>query len=83
MLEQALSADPDRRVTNFSRGSWAPEWPAGATMFAYMFAHEAHHRGQIIALAHQLGYRLSENVANGIWRWDNLWNELGFTRGPR
>ena len=52
-------------------------------MFAYMFAHEAHHRGQIIALAHQLNYRLPENVANGIWRWDDLWDELGFTRGPR
>jgi uncharacterized damage-inducible protein DinB len=83
MLEQALSANPRRRVTNFSRGSWAPTWPAGATMFAYMFAHEAHHRGQIIALAHQLDYRLPENIANGIWRWDNLWEDLGFARGPR
>jgi len=54
-------------------------------MFAYMFAHEAHHRGQIIALAHQLGlgYRLPEGVANGIWRWDDLWEQLGFTPGPR
>ena len=83
MLRQALSAKPDRRVTNFSRGSWAPIWPAGATMFAYMFAHEAHHRGQVIALAHQMGYRLPENVANGIWQWDNLWEQLGFARGPR
>jgi len=27
-------------------------------MFAYMFSHEAHHRGQILMLAHQLGYRI-------------------------
>jgi uncharacterized damage-inducible protein DinB len=58
MLTDALSVDPNRRVTKFSRGAWAPVWPAGATMFAYMFMHEAHHRGQILMLAHQLGYRL-------------------------
>jgi uncharacterized damage-inducible protein DinB len=52
-------------------------------MFAYMFAHDAHHRGQVNALAHQLGYRLSESVANGIWQWDSFWEQLGFARGPR
>ena len=83
MLKEALSEDPDRRVTKFSRGSWTRVWPAGATMFAYMFAHEAHHRGQVIALAHQLGYRLPDKAAYGIWHWDRLWKELGFTCGPR
>jgi uncharacterized damage-inducible protein DinB len=34
---------------------WAPALPSGASMFGYMFAHEAHHRGQLIVLAHQLG----------------------------
>ncbi len=83
MLKQALSENPDRRVPKFSRGSWAPVWPSGATMFAYMFAHEAHHRGQVIALAHQLGYRLPEEIADGIWHWDRIWKELGFEYGPR
>src|ERR1700726_953740 len=32
MLSDALSADPDRRVKKFSRGSWAQTWPAGGTM---------------------------------------------------
>jgi uncharacterized damage-inducible protein DinB len=82
MLQDALSENPDRRVTKFSRDSWMPVWPAGATMFAYMFAHEAHHRGQVIALAHQLGYPLPAYAAS-IWRWDKLWKELGFTNGPR
>jgi uncharacterized damage-inducible protein DinB len=82
MLAQALLGDP-RRVTTFSRGSWASPWPAGATMFAYMFAHDAHHRGQVIALAHQLGYRLPESAANGIWQWESFWSKLGFARGPR
>ena len=66
-----------RRVTKFSRGSWAPTWPADATMFAYMFAHEAHHRGQIIMLAHQLGYRLPDEAAYGIWQWNKLWKQAG------
>src|ERR1700760_2799856 len=44
MLTDALSADRNRRVTKFSRGSWAQIGPAGGTMFAYMFSHEAHHR---------------------------------------
>jgi uncharacterized damage-inducible protein DinB len=83
MLGEALSENPDRRVRKFSRGSWAPVWPAGATMFAYMFAHEAHHRGQVIALAHQLGYRLPDRAAYGIWHWEKLWRDLGFACGPR
>ena len=89
MLMEALSVeDPpkqkrlgwgtqSRQVTIFSRGSWAPTWPADATMFAYMFAHEAHHRGQIIMLAHQLGYRLPDEAAYGIWHWNKLWKQAG------
>src|SRR5215472_2080742 len=58
MLTDALTGGDKRRVTRFSRGSWVGEWPAGGAMFAYMFSHEAHHRGQILMLAHQLGYRI-------------------------
>jgi len=83
MLTDALSNDPARRVKKFSRGSWTREWPAGATMFAYMFAHEAHHRGQVIMLAHQLGFRLPIGGAYGLWHWDKLWKRLGFTARPR
>jgi len=82
MLKEALSEKADRKVTRFSRGSWTRDWPAGATMFAYMFAHEAHHRGQVIALAHQLGHPLPAYAAS-IWRWEKFWKELGFTNGPR
>jgi len=83
MLTDALSGGPARRVTKFSRGSWTRTWPAGATMFGYMFAHEAHHRGQIIMLAHQLGFRLPDAAAYGSWQWDRLWKEHGFTKRPR
>ena len=83
MLADALSGDAKRRVTKFSRGSWTRTWPAGATMFAYMFSHEAHHRGQILMLAHQLGYRLPDEAAYGIWFWDKLWKHTGLKTRPR
>ena len=83
MLTDALSERLDRRVTKFSRGAWAPVWPAGATMFAYMFAHEAHHRGQIIAMAHDLGFRLPVKAWAGIWWWNKFWKDLRFPKGPR
>ena len=82
MLTEGLSDDPKRRVTKFFRDSWMPIWPAGAAMFSYMFSHEAHHRGQIIMLAHQLGYRLPPQAWGGIWNWNKLWKQAGVT-GPQ
>jgi uncharacterized damage-inducible protein DinB len=82
MLSDALSAAEDRQVAKFSRDGWAPTWPAGGAMFAYMFAHEAHHRGQILMLAHQLGYR-AHKAMYGIWQWEKLWKQAGLTTRPR
>ena len=62
MLSDALTGGEKRRVRKFSRGSWVPVWPPGGAMFAYMFSHEAHHRGQILMLARQSGYRIPRNV---------------------
>lgn len=83
MLADALSDSPKRKMTTFTRDSWMPVWPAGGTMFGYMFAHEAHHRGQIVMLAHQLGYRLPAKAWGGIWQWDKLWRAQGFRTKPR
>ena len=83
MLREALSGDAQRRVTKFSRGAWSQTWPAGATMFAYMFSHEAHHRGQITMLAHQLGCRLPVKAWAGIWWWEKRWKEAGLQTRPR
>ena len=82
MLTDALSASPNRRVKKFSRGSWSQTWPAGGTMFAYMFSHDAHHRGQILMLAHQLDYRLLHTTP-GVWHWEKLWKKAGLTTRPR
>jgi len=48
-------------------------------MVAYMITHEAHHRGQVCMLAHQLGFPLPTGPASGIWAWERLWKECGFT----
>ena len=83
MLKDALSDEPERKVAKFSRDNWTRTWPAGGAMWAYMFSHEAHHRGQILMLAHQLGHRLPPKAWGGIWHWDRLWKEQGFATRPR
>jgi uncharacterized damage-inducible protein DinB len=81
MLAEAL-AQPGSRVENFLRDGWARPWPAGAAMVAYMISHDAHHRGQVCMLAHQLGFHLPAEGAYGIWAWEKLWKDCGFM-GPR
>jgi uncharacterized damage-inducible protein DinB len=79
MLAQAL-ADRDGGVKQFRRDGWAKPWPGGAAMVAYMVSHEAHHRGQVCMLAHQLGFPIK--AAYKMWMWEKLWKQCGFTR-PR
>jgi hypothetical protein len=81
MLAEALGGGS--RVEKFLRdGGWARPWPAGPEMLCYMLSHEAHHRGQVCMLAHQLGFSLPKEVAYGIWNWEKLWKECGFASGP-
>jgi uncharacterized damage-inducible protein DinB len=76
MLAEALGGG-ERRVETFLRDGWAQPWPVGVEMLCYMLAHEAHHRGQVCMLAHQLGFPLAKNVMSGIWNWEKLWKESG------
>ena len=72
MLREALER-PAGRVKQFRRDGWARPWPAGGAMFTYMLVHEAHHRGQVCMLAHQLGFPLPVKVSYGMWTWERLW----------
>jgi uncharacterized damage-inducible protein DinB len=81
MLADAL-ANPRSRIEKFRRDGWARPWAPGTAMFAYMISHDAHHRGQVCLLAHQLGFPLPTKAAYGIWNWEKLWKDCGFTR-PR
>lgn len=51
------------------RATWQ-NFPTDLVHFLnYFVAHEAHHRGQLIMLARQLGHRLPPSVTNGVWQW--------------
>jgi uncharacterized damage-inducible protein DinB len=81
MLAEALGG-AGARVEKFRRDGWARPWPVGPEMLCYMVSHEAHHRGQVCMLAHQLGFPLPNKVAYGIWNWEKLWKECGSRGGP-
>jgi uncharacterized damage-inducible protein DinB len=78
MLADALSGGG--RVQEFRRDGWAQPWPVGVEMLCYMLAHEAHHRGQVCMLAHQLGFPLPNQVTSGLWNWEKVWKQCGAVR---
>jgi uncharacterized damage-inducible protein DinB len=80
MLAEALGGEG--RVEKFVRDGWARPWPVGPEMLCYMISHEAHHRGQVMMLAHQMGFPLPKEVMYGLWNWEKLWKECGAPGGP-
>jgi uncharacterized damage-inducible protein DinB len=51
------------------RAAWQ-NFPTDLLHFlSYFVAHEAHHRGQLVMLARQLGHRLPPEVTAGLWQW--------------
>jgi uncharacterized damage-inducible protein DinB len=80
MLAEALGGNAG--IKQFRRDGWARPWPVGLEMLCYMLSHEAHHRGQVCMLAHQLGFRLPTEVTSGMWNWEKLWKDTGLGRSP-
>lgn len=81
MLAEALGGSSGR-IEKFRRDGWARPWPVGVEMLCYMLSHEAHHRGQVCMLAHQLGFPLPKEVNYQIWNWEKLWKDCGSPGGP-
>ena len=83
MLAEALDGGGGG-VETFQRDGWARPWPVGVEMLCYMLAHEAHHRGQVCMLAHQLGFPLPMNeLTSGLWNWEKLLERVRLARRPR
>jgi uncharacterized damage-inducible protein DinB len=59
----------------FHRDGWARPWKAGTDMVAYMLTHDAHHRGQVCMLAHQLAFPLPKQINSDLWAWEKFKRE--------
>jgi uncharacterized damage-inducible protein DinB len=79
MMGDALSGSAER-VPSFLRDGWSRPWRPGVAMCAYMISHEAHHRGQVCMLAHQLGFPLPTQATAAMWNWEKLGNDLALLR---
>lgn len=77
MMSDALISSP-RRVPSFLRDGWSRPWRPGVAMCAYMISHEAHHRGQVCMLSHQLGFPLASQTTAAMWNWEKLCKDCGF-----
>lgn len=80
-LERSSRGMIDLIELGVSRGGAIPaaawqNFPTDLTHFlSYFVAHEAHHRGQLVMLARQLGHRLPAEVTAGLWQWKKRANE--------
>ncbi|MGO9336563.1 MAG: DinB family protein [Terracidiphilus sp.] len=49
------------KISGFKPDAWA--------FVSYLIAHEAHHRGQMLLLAKQLGHPVDQKTSFGMWEW--------------
>lgn len=64
-----LGCDQGGRIPDSSSYVWRNLPLDVGHVLGYFIAHEAHHRGQIVMIARQLGHRLPAAVTGGLWQW--------------
>ena len=75
-LRESLTESSERIALllerGFENGKMKGYKGSPALFLAYLIAHEGHHRGQILLTLKLGGYKVPQELAYGIWDWENV-----------
>jgi uncharacterized damage-inducible protein DinB len=71
-----MNGDRGGRIPTSSAYTWRNLPLDVGHVLTYFVAHEGHHRGQIVMLARQLGYRLPVEITGGLWHFSKRSKEV-------